>query len=196
MGILEKLNNLKAVIKDISNNIDELPEEIKSEVDARFKALRSMVNEVGGIIEKHFKDETSLKKISKDLINRMDSLEIYKGITDRQKEAIVEKIVEDKSLVLIDSDGLSSFIEDKLKSDSVENLVKKAYSKKDIIKLGEAVVSHDSNEVVKYDAGVGILRDMVKTPTGRKDAIAYGIKRLMGNATTLQYYLMLYYRVQ
>lgn len=195
MGVLEKLNKLKVLLKEISSSTEDLPKEIKPEVDENLKVIRTLVNNVGGSIEKYFKDQRTFKKIGKDIRNRMDELEIYKGLSDKRKNAIVNKIVNDKDMVLVDSSELSEFIKDKLKTDSVENLIRKAYSKKDIIKLGEAVTEPDAGEVMKYDAGMDILRDMVKTPTGQEDAITYGIKRLMGNSTTLQYYLMLYYQL-
>ena len=195
LNILEQINKLKVSLKELNESTGDLPEEIKSEVDSKFKTIRDMLNNTGFTIEKYFKDQRTIQKMSKDILNRMDELEIYKGISSKQKNSITEKIIEDKDLTLIGPNEVQEFIEDQLKTDSDENLIKKAYSKKDIIYLGEAVNKPDVSEVMNYDAGLKILKDMVKTPTGRRDAIAQGIKRLAGNVTTLQYYLMLYYGI-
>lgn len=194
MGILEKLNNLKSLLKDVSDGTDTLPDEIRPEIEENFKVIRTMVNTAGGIIEKYFKDQRTVDKMRNELSQRMNELEIYKGLTDKNKKAIIEKVINDKDMVLVGTEELSAFIKDKLKTSSVDNLVKQAYSKKDIINLGDAVSNPESSEVVKYDAGMDVLRDMVKTPVGREDAITHGIKRLMGNSTSLQYYLMMYYQ--
>lgn len=191
--ILEQINKLKPYLKIISESTNDLPEEIKPGVDANFKMIRELLNTTGVVIEKHFKDQKTFTEMSKDLLDKMDEAEIYKGFPLQKKEAIVEKIIDDKDLVLLDIAGLSEFIKDKIDTDDDENLIQKAYNKKDILKLGEAVSSADANEVMKYDAGMKVLQDMVKTPTGRKDAIAHGLRRLMGNTTTVQYYLLLYY---
>jgi len=194
LGILEKLNNLKSLLKDVSDGTDTLPDEIRPEIEENFKVIRTMVNTAGGIIEKYFKDQRTVDKMRNELSQRMNELEIYKGLTDKNKKAIIEKVINDKDMVLVGTEELSAFIKDKLKTSSVDNLVKQAYSKKDIINLGDAVSNPESSEVVKYDAGMDVLRDMVKTPVGREDAITHGIKRLMGNSTSLQYYLMMYYQ--
>jgi hypothetical protein len=177
----------------MSEGTKDLPDEIRSDVDDNFKTIRELLNTTGVIIEKYFKDQRTINEMSKDLLDKMDASEIYKGFSIEKKEAIVEKIIDDNDLVLLDINGLQEFIKDKLQTEEDGILIKKAYSKKDILKLGEAVSDADASEVMKYEAGVKVLEDMVKTPTGRKDAIAHGIKRLMGNTTTVQYYLLLYY---
>lgn len=192
-NILEQINKLKVSLKSLSESTGDLPEEIKPQIDMNFKTIREILNTTGVIVEKHFKDQKTADVVSKDLLDKMGTLEIYKGFSVEQKEAIVEKIVDDKDLVLLDIEGLHKFIEDKLKTEDDEALIRKAYNKKDILKLGEAVSKANASEVMKYDAGMKVLKDMVKTPTGRKDAVTYGIRRLMGNTTTVQYYLLLYY---
>jgi hypothetical protein len=192
-NILEQINKLKVSLKSLSESTGDLPDEIKPQVDMNFKTIRELLNTTGVIVEKHFKDQKTADVMSKELLDKMDTLEIYKGFSTEKKEDIVEKIVDDKDLVLLDIEGLHKFVEDKLKTEDDEALIRKAYNKKDILKLGEAVTKSNASEVMKYDAGMKVLTDMVKTPTGRKDAIAYGIRRLMGNTTTVQYYLLLYY---
>jgi len=197
LGVLEKINNLKGLLKSIEEDINSLPEDLITIVNKDTKSLRNLVNTIGINIEKYFRDQKNIKEMSKNILSRMDELEIYKGLSGNQKSAITNKIISNADLILIGSEELREFMQDKLQTDSAENLIKRAYSKKDIISLGDAVTSSsDAGEMVKYDAGLNVLRDMVKTPTGRKDAITHGIKRLMGNLTTLQYYLLLYYGVR
>lgn len=194
MSALEKLNNLKVLLKDITEkDLDSLPEEIKPEAFENLRLVRETVNNTGNMIEKYYRDKHNINKMVNDIRSKMDEIDIYKGLSDTQKKSIVERIIKDENLVLITGEDLEDFIEDKLKTDSVDGLIKKAYSKKDIMKLGESVNPSNSNEVVNYDSGFSILQDMVKTPTGRKDAITHGIQRLMGDVNTLRHYMMLYY---
>jgi hypothetical protein len=196
LSVLAKINNLKGFLTNLEGDVDTLPDELIETIAKDLKNLRNIVNTVGGTIEKYFKDQRSFSEMEKKILNKMQDFEIYKGLSDTQKSAISKRIINDANLVLIGPDDLKEFIQDKLQTDSAENLIRRAYSKKDIIHLGESVTSPNSSEVVKYDSGMNILKDMVKTPTGREDAISHGIKRLMGNKTTLHYYLLLYYGVR
>lgn len=193
MGALEKLNNIKVLLKDVA--LDEVPEEIRPEVSENLSLIRETINNTGTMVEKYFRDKRSITQMIKDIRSKMEKIDIYKGLNEKQKSAITDKIISGNDLVLISKDELREFIGDKLKTDSVDNLIKKGYSKKDIMKLGESVSPHDSNEIVNYDSGFSILQDMVKTPTGREDAISHGIQRLMSDANTLHHYMMLYFGV-
>ena len=193
MGVLEKLNNIKVLLKDIS--LDEVPEKVRPEISENLHLIRETINNTGTMVEKYFRDKRNVSTMIKDIRSKMDKIDIYKGLSEKQKSTITDKIISGNDLVLISKDELREFIEDKLKTDSVDNLIKKGYSKKDIMNLGEAVNPPNSNEIVNYDSGFSILQDMVKTPTGREDAITHGIQRLMGDANTLHHYMMLYFGV-
>lgn len=196
MSVLEKINNLKGFLTNLEGDVDVLPDALVSTIDKDLKNLRNLVNTIGGTIEKYFKDQRNINNMEKNILNRMNMLDIYKGLSDKEKSSISKKIINNADLILIGPEDLKEFIQDKLQTDSAETLIRKAYTKTDIINLGEATTSSDASEVVKYDAGMNILKDMVKTPTGREDAIAHGIKRLMGNKTTLHNYLLLYYGIR
>ena len=196
MGILEKLNNLKAILKDMVNkDLEKLPEELKPEVKEHLSSLRETANNIGTIIEKYYRDKKNIGNMITELRSKMNEIDIYKGLSDKQKNVILDRIVEDGELNLLTKEDLENFIADRLKSESVDGLIKKAYSKKDIMKLGESVNPLNSNEIVNYDSGFSILQDMVKTPTGRKDALGHGVKRLMDNINTMHHYMMLYFGV-
>ena len=196
MSVLEKINNLKGLLTSLESDVVALPDALVSTVDKDLKNLRNLVNTIGGTIEKYFKDQRNINTMEKNILNRMNTLEIYKGLSDKEKSSISKKIINNADLILIGPEDLKEFVQDKLETDSAETLIRKSYTKNDIVNLGEATTSSDASEVVKYDAGMNILKDMVKTPTGREDAIAHGIKRLMGNKTTLHNYLLLYYGIR
>jgi hypothetical protein len=61
--------------------------------------------------------------------------------------------------------------------------------------LGEAVESEGASETKKYESGLGVLRGFVATPSGRNEAIAHGITKVMKDATLRKYYLSLYYNL-
>lgn len=193
MGALEKLNNIKVLLKDVA--LDEVPEEIRPEVSENLTLIRETINNTGTMVEKYFRDKRNITQMIKDIRSKMDKIDIYKGLSEKQKSTITDKIISGNDLVLISKDELREFIEDKLKTDSVDNLIKKGYSKKDIMKLGESVNPPNSNEIVNYDSGFSILQDMVKTPTGREDAISHGTQRLMSDTNTLHHYMLLYFGV-
>ena len=196
MGILEKLNNLKAMLKDMTDkDLEKLPEELKSEVKEYCSSLRETANNIGTMVEKYYRDKKNIGNMVTELRTKMNEIDIYKGLSEKQKKVIIDRIVEDGELNLLTKEDLENFIADRLKSESVDGLIKKAYSKKDIMKLGESVNPPNSNEIVNYDSGFSILQDMIKTPTGRKDALGYGIKRLMGDTNTMHHYMMLYFGV-
>jgi hypothetical protein len=170
-----------------------LPEEVQQDFSDGLTEIRNMINKVGAILEKYYNDKNTYENMKKDLEDKMAKIPIYTGMDEKIKEIIVDKVIRSKDLNLLTVDGLQDFIEDRLKTSGIEDLIKKSYSKYDILKLGEAVESPESSESKKYEAGLNVLRDLVTTSRGREEAIAYGVKRLMKDVTTRKYYIGLYY---
>lgn len=193
MKVLEQLNNLKTSLKAIEENSGDLPEEVQSDFQDILTEIRESINKAGSIVEKYFTDEKTFENMGKDLQEKMAAIPIYTGLDDKIKETIIDRVIRSKDLNLLDEDQLRKFIEDRLKTGSVEDLIKKAYSKYDILKLGEAVESIEASETKKYDAGMDVLRGLASTPSGREEAIAHGTQRILKDVTTRRYYISLYY---
>jgi hypothetical protein len=96
---------------------------------------------------------------------------------------------------LLTVDEFNEFVKDRLRTSSLDDLIKRSYTKYDIINLGEAVESEGASETKKYESGLGVLRGFVATPSGRNEAIAHGITKVMKDATLRKYYLSLYYNL-
>jgi hypothetical protein len=190
---LTQLNTIKTLLKDIEVNSSELPEEIQEDFKDILVEIRGLVNQAGSIVEKYFDDEETFENMKRMLENKMKSISIYDGLDKSIKDTIVDRVIRSKDLNLLTEDQLREFIEDRLKTSSVEDLVKKSYSKYDIIKLGEAVETIEASESKKYNAGLGVLRGLVSTPKGREEAIGHGVEKLMKDATSRRYYIALYY---
>jgi hypothetical protein len=193
LKILESLNSLKIALKPIEQAALDLPEEVQQDFSDGLTEIRDTINKVGAILEKYYNDKNTYENMKQDLEDKMARISIYTGMDEKIKEIIIDKVIRSKDLNLLTLEGLQDFIEDRLKTSGVEDLIKKSYSKYDILKLGEAVESPESSESKKYDAGLNILRDLVTTSRGREEAIAYGVKRLMRDVTTRKYYIGLYY---
>jgi len=196
MKILEKLNKLKDMLKDIeSDSREQVPEEIVKEFSDSLLNCRNCINKTGAILEKFIKDTEVEKKFKEELEQKMKDIKIYSGLDENVKNLIIDRIIKNKNMNLLTDDGFKEYIEKQLRDYSTDDLVKKAYSKYDIMKLGESVETIESSETKKYDAGMSILRDLVKTSFGRDEAIAHGIERIMNNITAIRYYLSLYYKI-
>ena len=190
---LQKLNDLKPKLMEIEELADDIPEEIREEVLNSLRSVRDMVNRTGSMVEKHFHDEKVLENMEQDIHNRMSEEQLYQTLPKERHHEIVEKVIEDPDINLLTEEELKDFVEDRLKNAGTEELITKAYSKQDIINLGDAVATKGSNETVTYEAGLDVLKGMVETPTGREDALMHGITRIMSDPTTRAHYLYLYY---
>jgi len=193
---LQKLNDLKLKITELEELAEkDIPEEIQKEVVDSIQSLRDIINRIGTTVEKHFHDEKVLKNMEKDIHHRMANEELYLTIPKEKHHQIIEKIIEDPEINLLTEKELQNFVEDRLKNAGTEELITKAYSKQDIINLGDAVADRDSSETVKYEAGLDVLKGMVETPSGRDDALTHGLTRIMADPKTRAHYLYLYYDI-
>jgi len=181
------------MLKDIEANASSLPEEVQSDFRDNLKEIRDSINKAGSMVEKYFQDERTFENMQKDLREKMEKISIYTGLDDKIKETIIDRVIRSKDLNLLNEDQLREFVEDRLKTGGIEDLIKKAYSKYDILKLGEAVESIEASEAVKYDAGLNVLRGLVATPKGREEALAHGTQRIIKDVTSRRYYISLYY---
>lgn len=196
MALLIKLNDIKPQIEDIRREAEEsMPGEdsgtIMNAVDELSEALTRTIQ----VIEKHYNDERTLDIMEKDLEKRMTEDPIYEGIPADKKDEIIEKVISNPDVQLINDEELKEHISSQLKDLATDELITKAYGKQDIINLGESVTDDNASETRKYDAGVNILRDMVETPTGREDALTFGLKRLMEDAASRLHYIYSYYDI-
>ena len=167
--------------EEITNAIDELS-------DALTRAIQ--------VIDKHYSDERTLDLIEKDLEKRIAEEPIYEGIPTDKKDEMIEKIIASPDVQLINEEELKEYISGYLKSLATDELITKSYGKQDIINLGESVTNDSASETRKYDAGVNVLRDMVETPTGREDALTFGLKRLMEDSASRLHHIYMYYGME
>ena len=193
MSILNQLNNLKTQLTVLEKDIVELPEEIQEETQNNISQIRDLINRTGATIEKYFQDEKTITLISNTLRRKMDAESIYNDIPKDQKEAIIEKVIEDADINLLTEEKLREYISERLKVLPSDEFITKAYRKKDILSLGSSVTPANASNTVKYEAGLDILRDLVKTPTGREEAVANGTKRGISENTLRNEYIYLYY---
>lgn len=198
MALLLKLNDLRPQVEEIRA---EAKETFTGD-DKDFEAINNSIDELAAtltqtisLIEKHYSDERTMDKIEKDLRTKLADDPIFEGFSEEQRNQIIEKIISDPDVSLITEEELKEYITGELKSASSTDLITKAYSKDDIINLGDAVAEPGSSELFKYDSGLEVLRNMVETPTGREDALTYGLKRMMSDSATRLNYVNMYYGI-
>jgi hypothetical protein len=194
LALLIKLNDLRPQIDDIRREAEEsLPGEDTGEVMNALDELSEILSRTIALIDKHYSDERTLDIIEKDLEARIDEDPVYQGIPEIKRTEIIEKIIAEDEMDLIGEEELKEYITEELKNSGTEELITKAYSKQDIMNLGESVVDNNASETRKYDAGLEILRGMVETPNGREDALTFGLKRLLEDSASRLHYIYLYY---
>lgn len=196
MALLLKLNDLRPQIQDIRNEAEETFQGSEDEIatiNTSLEELSAALDRSISLIEKHYSDERTMDIMERDLRRRMAEEPIFEGVSEENKNTIVEKVIADPDTELINEDELKDHITNELKNASTTELITKAYSKSDIVNLGDAVVKPGSSETKKYDHGLEILRNMVETPTGREDALTYGLKRLMEDSQSRLHYIFQYY---
>lgn len=197
MALLIKLNDIKPQIEDIRREAEEsMPGEESEEITNAIDELSDALTRAIQVIDKHYSDERTLDLIEKDLEKRIAEEPIYEGIPTDKKDEMIEKIIASPDVQLINEEELKEYISGYLKSLATDELITKSYGKQDIINLGESVTNDSASETRKYDAGVNVLRDMVETPTGREDALTFGLKRLMEDSASRLHHIYMYYGME
>ena len=194
--ILGSINEIKKILTDMDSEITSLPKELRELSTKQLDKVRSLLNSFGGSVEKFYQDRELSKGMILDLLDKMKNIGLYDSISDDVKEEIAEKIINSSELELLDSNTLRQTIIDSLLTiEDSEKLVLKAYGKESVIKVGSNLIGHKATETAKYDAGLKAFLEMVETPNGREDALAFGEKRVLENISLRNQYLLSYYGV-
>jgi hypothetical protein len=194
MPLLKSITDLKPAVYELEKEAGRtMPDEIRDSVVQSIREIRDAVNKTASLIEKHYRDEELLANMKKNLERDMKKEPIYDGLTREMKDAVMESVIGDPEINLINEGEFKEFVLDQLKTGTPEILIKTAYSKNSIIELGDAVAARGAGQNDKYAAGMGVLSDMVKTPTGREDALSQGVARALSDPTIRRHYLNLYY---
>jgi len=193
MDVVEVLKKIKDELKNL--NLSNIDEEIKDDFSLQIDKCLADIAQSISVLDKYTSDKDTMEKMRIEIREKIEKNNIYDGLDDKTLSLIEDRIIRKKDINFLDDEGLREYIEDKLRDSSIDTLITKAYSKTDIIKLGEAINTADVTEIRKYDAGMGVIRDLVKTPRGREEAIAYGTSRLLKNVISRRYYLSLYYGI-
>lgn len=193
--LIQKLEDLKVSLDEIQQEaLVEVPSEILPQISETLENVRTSLNDSASVLEQHYQDIQLSETLKKDLLQQMKEDDLYNVPEDKQL-AITDSIIDSDDKHLLSSEEFKDYITKHLRGLEDEELVTKAYSKQDIIQLGEAVVDSGVNEQSKYDAGIEVLLDMVQTPTGRDDALAHGEERILENSSSRLYHLYEYYEV-
>lgn len=196
MKVLDSLNQIKEQLQEIKNVATErFPDDLLPGFMKSMDTLQDQLNNSAAIVEEYFQSKMSKMSLTKDLMQRMKDYEIYSALSENQKQDIAERVVENPDLDFLDEEGFRSYITKLLRDLDSNELVMQAYSKEDIVKLGQPFAPKGAGTGLKYDSGLNMLTELAQTPSGFEEAVQYGLERVLNNPTLTKKYLLSYYRV-
>jgi len=196
--ILKKINELKDSLSAIEEEATHLPAEIRQEVQNDLKGCRQSLNQAGTSLEKHYKQDDLTLDIKKDLLDKMDKEEIYQGVSMEKRQRMVEKIIGSSKHIFLKEQELHEYIKKTLKLLTPEDLVKKAYSKGELIKLGATLLgkkAKSASEYIKYNEGLDFAVGSQSKFSNKQDTQDKALARIEKSPSLRTSYLYAYYGV-
>lgn len=197
MSVIRKINQIKPALNSIEDEAKaSLPAELLEQMLPVIKSAKDAVNAAGTLIEKYYNDEQISVQIHSDLKAKMAASEVYKPMLDREKDAMIDVIVDSADKNLLTERDLKKYIYDTLKMLEPEAFVQSVYSRDEIMKLGEERTrGKAATDTVRYEAGIDTLKESLTTFSGMQQALTYGSGTLYENQKTRRQYLKMYYGV-
>jgi hypothetical protein len=198
MTLLSKIVELKDNLLELEKDAEKLPEEIRHAVLDSFKGCRENLNTAGNSIEQFYKEDEQILNIKKDLLDKMDKEKIYKGVPGEKRQEMVSKIIKGSKTIFIKEKELKDFILKSLKALSEEDLIKKAYSKEEILNMGKKLLGKEARtaaEFVKYNKGLEFFVDSLAKFSNRQDTLDLALEKIMDTPQLCTNYLYTYYGV-
>lgn len=197
MSVIRKINQVKPALNSVESEAKaSLPAELLEQVLPVIKSAKDAVNAAGALIEKYYNDEQISVQIHSDLKAKMAASDVYKPLLDREKDAMIDVIVDSADKNLLTEQDLKKYIYDTLKMLEPEAFVQSVYSRDEIMKLGEERTrGKAATDTVRYEAGMDTLKESLVTFSGMQQALTYGSNTLYENPKTRRQYLKMYYGV-
>jgi len=195
LPVIQEINKIKPAITDLANRLDSIPEEIQIIVREAILNAADNLDQAASVIQKHYNDKEELDKITKELQAKISSSDVYKPLTDQEKDKVIETIISSNDKNILTEQAFKKWVRSNLEKLSKEDLIKAIYTKDEIRKLGEDKTFGKPRvtETIKYEAGIDLLLESMATLTGYNQAINYGVSTIYDVLQIRRKYLKSYY---
>lgn len=193
MKIINSLTQCKEIVKDVRDQaVIELSSDLLPELNRLLDKVQDSINDAAGWVEKTLQDRLVERKMELELESQINSNPLYRDLDQDTRGKIVGVIISDPSKMLLKDEDFKEFLNQELNKLPNDKLILKAYTKDEIIRLGKSTTPEGSVGE-QYQAGLRTLQGTLDTSSGLDDAIAWGIKRIMGDPKARKQYLLSYY---
>jgi inorganic triphosphatase YgiF len=192
--VVETLEIAKKALKEARNlGVESLPDSVLIEFNSSIDKAQEEVTVCIQIVEKHYEDEVAQSLMKREVEDQIKESSLFKGVGESTKSAIAEKVISDSKTVLLNEETFRKYLQDTLYKLPNEQLVLKAYSKDDIIRIGSALTSADASDGTRYNVGLKSLEGMMMKPEGVDEAVSFGMERILKDPRAKEHYLLAYY---
>ena len=199
MAILKQINEIKDLLSKVEKEALQLDKEIQHQVLDSLKDCREALNQAGASLEKHSKQDEMTLDIKKDLLDKMEKDELYHGVPQDKRQKMVDKIIESSTHIFMKERELKEYLTKTLKFLKPEDLVKKAYTKEELVKLGTTILgpekSKNASEYLKYNEGLDFAVSSQAKFSNKQDTEDKALQRILKNPSLRTSYLYAYYGV-
>lgn len=182
---------MREVMNEATNSLEE--QQLGQFMQAADSILDSLeIAESIGIQDKE--NDAAKDDVIEDLEAQMEENPLFNQFSENTKAVLVQKMINEGKPVAT-KDDLIEFSEEKLRDLPTDQLVQKAYSKDEIIRVGRSVLGNDVGDGVAYNKGLEILTEESLEPDNLNRVKALAIEKMIEDPKSLNQLIFEYYEI-
>lgn len=189
---LEKLIEIAEKLSDKATKIVG-----NQQLDEFLSAMNNVGNSLSialSILEKESLSDLVSSDLVRDLEKQISEHPILSKVPEEVKALVIQKML-NAGRGVASKEDLISFLQKSLRSLSNEDLVKKAYGKDEIIRVGRSVIEDKVGDSVLYSRGLEILTEETVEPENLNNVYALIIKRTLRDPKEIEQLVYQYYGI-
>lgn len=190
----EKIEEIRKLASDIVNDMGSYPPELRSVFQDFSETVVPACDDALKAIDKAKSDSKAEQDLKAEISAQMDP-EMFADFSAEEKEEIVNQIFESSSKVVLTPEKLKEWLVATFRKLDEDDLVTSAYTKAEIIRIGESLAPKGSSDSTKYNKGFQASKEICSTPSGRDGAISYGVNSILSDPKRRKAYIKSYYGV-
>jgi hypothetical protein len=190
--VIEGLNQIKDILKDIEVSALDLDPGIKEQAVHALEDLRDAINNAAALVDNYYTQRQESKTILKDILDKFQANPLFSGLDKETLSKYAQAIANKPKLKILEEPDLRNIIAADLRRSSSEDLIHKAYDREEIVRMGRRLTP-GTNEKVAYQRGLESLTNLAETPSGLLEIIQIAESKILDNPQTLKRYFDAYF---
>lgn len=193
MSVVSKIDEIKKSLSLME--LDTLPAELIEDVAPKLDQVKLLLTSAQADIVSFFKEFEYDARVRLDISDKIENSKLYLGLTDSERENVINRILENKRAVL-DEKSFNEYLKRQLSDMEPPELAELAYTRKDIIRYGGYILGDKANEKDKYERGKDVIEGLLRQPSEFELAIGNAINYINSNPVEKKKWIFSYHGVK